>query len=165
MIENKPLKIIEDMYLAHYSYLRNYLIGLSRSHEEVDDVIQELFSKILRNPERVLEVENLRGWLVTSAKNTFLDFYRKKRPVLLKDEQLIEELLIYNSTPEDELVIKNQLETYLNGMTTTDKAVFIAKEYYGYKFDEISDLLNIPVSTLKSRMFRMRKTMIGKRGD
>lgn len=164
-MKNKPLELIEQMYNDHYSYLRNYLIGFARSHEEADDVIQELFSKILRNPQSVLEIENIRGWLVTSARNTFLDFYRKKRPELLKDEKIMEHLLISNQTPEDDFMFKNQLSTYLKGMSTTDQAIFIAKEYYGYKYDEISELLNISVPNLKSRIFRMRKKMIKRRGN
>lgn len=164
-MKNKPLELIEQMYNTHYSYLRNYLIGFTRSHEEADDVIQELFSKILRNPESVLEIENIRGWLVTSARNTFLDFYRKRRPELLKDEKIMEHLLVSTHTPEADVIIKNQLEMYLEGMPVTDQAIFIAKEYYGYKYDEISELLNISVPNLKSRLFRMRKKMIKRRDN
>lgn len=162
-MKNKPFELIEQMYNAHYAYLRNYLIGFTRSHEEADDVIQELFSKILRNPQSVLEVENIRGWLVTSARNTFLDFYRKKRPELLKDEKIMEYLLISSHTPEDDFMFKNQLSMYLKGMSTTNQAVFIAKEYYGYKYEEISELLNISVPNIKSRIFRMRKKMMKRR--
>lgn len=164
-MNNKPLELIEQMYHDHYSYLRNYLIGFTRSHEEADDVIQELFSKMLRNPQRVLEVENIRGWLVVSARNTFLDFYKKKQPVLLQDEKIMEHLLISNHTPETELMINSQLEMYLGNMSTTDKAIFMAKEYYGYTYEEISIILSITVSTLKSRIFRMRKKMINRRDD
>lgn len=164
-IKNKPFAIIEEMYNENYSYLRNYLIGLTRSHEEADDVIQELFSKILRNPHWVLEVAHTRGWLVKSARNTLLDLHKKKRPELLQDEKIIENLLISNHSLEEEIVLKNQLETYFAEMSTTDKAIFIAKEYYGYKYEEISELLDIPISTVKSRVFRMRKKMMKERGD
>lgn len=164
-MNHKTLELIEQMYDAHYSYLRNYLIGFTKSHEEADDVIQELFAKILRNPQSVLAVKNIRGWLVISARNTFLDFYKKRKPILLKDEKIMEHLLISNHSLETDLIIKSQLEKYLSDMSKTDHAIFIAKEYYGYTYDEISVLLNIPVSTLKSRIFRMRKKMIKKRGD
>src|SRR5690625_7628878 len=89
-MNNKPLKIIEEMYNAHYSYLRRYLIGFTRNEGEADDVIQELFSNIIKHPERIVGVENIRGWLVVSARNTFLDFYKKRQPELLKDEKIIE---------------------------------------------------------------------------
>src|SRR5690625_1033200 len=164
-MNNKPLKIIEQMYNAHYSYLRNYLIGFTRSDGEADDVIQELFSNIIKNPEGIVGVENIREWLVVSARNIFLYLSKKRQPELLKDEKVMEHLLISNHAPEAEVMIKDQLEIYLNRMSTTDRAIFMAKEYYGYQYDEISGLLNIPVSTLKSRIFRIRKKMIQRRGN
>lgn len=165
MTKNNPLEIIEAMYNAHYSYLKNHLIGLTKSDEEADDVIQELFSKILKEPQKVLEVDHFRSWLIKSAKNMLLDFYKKKRPGLLKDEKIMESILIHNNTPEDDALINDQLEMYLNNMSTTDKAILLAKEYHGYKYEEISELLNIPVQTLKSRVFRIRKKMIKERDD
>lgn len=165
IIKKQPLDIIENMYTDHYIYLRNYLLGLTKSHQEADDVIQELFSKILRNPPKVLEVEHVQGWLLKSARNTLLNFYKRKRPVLLKEEEMLETLLISNNSVEDEVMVTQQLDTYLEGMTKTDQAIFIAKEYYGYTYDEISDMLQITVPTLKSRIFRIRKNAIRKRGD
>src|SRR5690625_7951143 len=105
------------------------------------------------------------GWLIDSVKNYFVDFYKKRQVVLLEDEKIMQYLLISNYAPEDEVMVKSQLEMYLSNTSTTGKAIFIAKEYYGYTYDEISILLNIPVSTLKSRIFRMRKKMIKRRGD
>lgn len=151
------------MYTAYYAYLRNYLIGLTKSQEEADDVIQELFSKILRHPPRVFEVENVRSWLTKSARNTLLNLHKRKRPGLLKEENILEILLISNNSAEDEAIVNHQLEGYLAGMSKTDQAIFIAKEYYGYTYEEISDMLHLAVPTLKSRIFRIRKKMIQNR--
>lgn len=161
--KKNPLDIIEEIYNEHYAYLRNFLIGLTKSDEIADDIIQELFSKILVQPKRILQVRYIKSWLVKSAKNTLIDYYKKKKPDLLKDENIIETLLIEGQTPEFNLLIKHQLETLLSNLTTTDKAIILAKEYHGYNYKEISELLNIPISTLKSRVFRMRKQMVKKR--
>ncbi|WP_010651558.1 RNA polymerase sigma factor [Oceanobacillus massiliensis] len=162
MSKINPLEIIEEIYNEHYAYLRNFLMGLTKSDEIADDVIQELFSKILVNPTSVLKVNYMKSWLVKGAKNTLLDHYKKKKPELLKDGNLIETLLIDSHTPEANIVIKNHLETILGTLSTTDKAIILAKEYYGYNYQEIGELLNLPIPTLKSRVFRMRKQMIKK---
>lgn len=158
-----PLEIIEEVYNEHYLYLRNFLIGLTKSDELADDIIQELFAKILVTPTRILKVNYMKSWLVKSAKNTLIDYYRKKKPELLGDESIIESLLIDNFTPEVNVIINEELDTILKELSTTDKAIILAKEYYGYNYQEISELFNIPVSTLKSRVFRMRKSMIKRR--
>lgn len=165
MASSKPFELIEEIYNAHYAYLKKYLIGLTKSDENADDIIQELFSKILVNPSVLLEVNYMRSWLVKSAKNTLLDHYKKKKPELLKDERIIETILINYQTPETSMIINNQLDAILGSLSTTDKAIIVAKEYYGYKYEEISELLNIPIPTLKSKVFRLKKQMVKEKGD
>ncbi|MER2030539.1 MAG: RNA polymerase sigma factor [Solibacillus sp.] len=155
-----PLVLIEEIYNEHYAYLRNFLIGLTKSDVIADDIIQDFFTKILVSPSVVTEVKYMRSWLITGVKNTLLDYYKKKKPELLQDENIIETLLVDNYTPEVSATINNELETILGKLSTSEKAIIIAKEYYGYDYNEISDLLNIPVSTIKSIVFRMRKRMI-----
>lgn len=163
MSKNKPLEYIEEVYNEHYRYLRNFLIGLTKSDAIADDIIQELFTKILMTPTKIFEVNYMKSWLVKSAKNTLIDYYRKKKPELLSDENVIESLLIDNYTPEVSALMSSEIETVLNQFSTEDKAIMLAKEYYGYRYEEISELLNIPVSTLKSRVFRMRKSIVKRR--
>lgn len=163
MSKNNPLELIEEIYYEHYRYLRNFLMGLTKSDEIADDIIQELFAKILVTPTKILEVNYMKSWLVKSAKNTLIDYYRKKKPDLLNDENIIESLLIDNFTPEVNVILNHELETILDQFSITDKAIMLAKEYYGYSYKEISELLNIPISTLKSRVFRMKKSIIKRR--
>ncbi|MGN7479849.1 RNA polymerase sigma factor [Solibacillus silvestris] len=160
MSKMNPLVLIEEIYNEHYAYLRNFLIGLTKSDVIADDIIQDFFTKILVSPSVVTEVKYMRSWLITGVKNTLLDYYKKKKPELFQNENIIETLLVDNYTPEVSATINNELETILGKLSTTEKAIIIAKEYYGYDYNEISDLLNIPVSTIKSIVFRMRKRMI-----
>ena len=143
MSKINPLEIIEEIYNEHYTYLRNFLIGLTKSDEITDDIIQELFSKVLVNPKMVIQVNYMKSWLVRGVKNTLLDYYGKKKPELLHDENLIESLLIDNHTPEVNIVINDRLETILGELSTTERAIILAKEYYGYNYQEISDLIPI----------------------
>lgn len=160
MSKMNPLVLIEEIYNEHYVYLRNFLIGLTKSDVIADDIIQDFFTKILVSPSVVTEVKYIRSWLITGVKNTMLDYYKKKKPELLQDENIIETLLVDNYTPEVSTTINNELETILGKLSTTEKAIIIAKEYYGYDYNEISELLNLPVSAIKSQVFRMRKRMI-----
>ena len=165
MSKINPLVRVEEIYNEHYVYLKNFLIGLTKDGEVADDIIQELFSKILLNPTSVLKVTYMKSWLVRGAKNTLIDHYKKKKPELLKDEKIIETLLVNNQTPEVSAIVNVQLNEILGNLAVTDKAIILAKEYYGYDYQEISELFNIPVSTLKSKVFRLRKQLVRKEGD
>ncbi|TMU83776.1 RNA polymerase sigma factor [Bacillus sp. BHET2] len=163
MVLRKPLKTIENAYNEHYLYLRNFLMGLTRDGQLADDIIQELFAKILLNPSRILEVSYMKSWLIKGARNTLLDHYKKKKPALLTDEKIIESLLIKDESPEIKIMIRNELEHTLNSLSPTERAIILAKEYHGYNYQEISDLLSIPVSTLKSKVFRIKKKIVNGR--
>ncbi|WP_240189981.1 sigma factor-like helix-turn-helix DNA-binding protein [Bacillus sp. P14.5] len=83
---------------------------------------------------------------------------------MLNDDSIIEALLIENNTPESKVVAKHELEAIMSSLSSTDKAIILAKEYYGYNYQEISDLMDIPISTLKSKVFRIKK-QIAREGD
>lgn len=80
MRRKKPLEYIEKMYNENYLFLRNFLffIGLTKSEDLAEDIIQDLFTRILFNPENMLKVTYTKRWLITCAKNAFLDYYKKK---------------------------------------------------------------------------------------
>ena len=56
MINQNPFEVIEEIYGEHYTYLRNFLIGLTKSYDVADDIIQELFAKILTDPLKIQEL-------------------------------------------------------------------------------------------------------------
>ena len=156
-------KVIEDLYKEHYVYLKRILFNLTKSEELCDDIIQDVFAKILKNPSLILEVTYMKSWLVKAAKNTLLNYYKKKKPALLKEENSIENLLINNVSAEDEMLLNRQLQSVLSNLSSLDKTILLAKVYYGYSYEEISDLLDIPVPTLKSKVFRLRKQLAKER--
>lgn len=158
-----PLELIEEIYKEHYVYLRNFLRGLTKNDDFADDIIQELFAKILVKPSSILDVTYMKSWLVKGVKNTLLDHYKKKTPELLMDENIIENILIDNQTPEIKAMINDQIQSILGDLSSKDKAILLAKIHYGYDYQEISELLNTPVSTLKSKVFRMRKRLAKER--
>lgn len=127
MLNQNLFGVIEELYKEHYTYLRNFLIGLTKNDEVADDIIQDLFAKMLTDPSKIQQVTNMKGWLVKVAKNTLLDHYRKKRPELLYDESIIESLLIENQTPESKTMIQFQIQIALGHLSTHDQAIFLAK--------------------------------------
>ncbi|SEN93342.1 RNA polymerase sigma-70 factor, ECF subfamily [Amphibacillus marinus] len=163
MANKHPFDEIEKLYQEYYQYLCHFLMVLTRDGEVANDIIQELFSKILTNPSLISEVTHIKSWLVKATKNTLLDYYKKKRPELLSDENLIETLLIHNQTPELKVIVNAQINSILASLPSTDKAILLAKVYYGYDYQEIRELLHIPISTLKSKVFRMRKQIAKRR--
>ncbi|MBT2218604.1 RNA polymerase sigma factor [Virgibacillus dakarensis] len=105
MAKLRPFQYVERIYEEHYYDLRRYLTKMTYSQEEADDIIQELFTKIITKPSIIKDVRSIKGWLKVAARNTLIDRYKKKRPSLLKEGDIIEDLLINNYSPEDQIII------------------------------------------------------------
>ncbi|SET14631.1 RNA polymerase sigma-70 factor, ECF subfamily [Oceanobacillus limi] len=152
--------LIEKEYEENYLYLKNFILKLTKDDQIAEDLIQETFLKVLKNPEQVVTVTYFRSWLITCAKNLFIDFKRKKNPTLFQDENVMVKLIGNTDNPEITFLMRESIKQALQGFSELDRSIFIAKEYYGYKFDEIAQLLDVPVNTVKSKLFRLKKTVL-----
>ena len=63
----------------HEHFLRGLAFKLTRHAEDAEDLVQETFYKAIKNQSKYQEGTNLRGWLYTILKNTFINNYRKKK--------------------------------------------------------------------------------------
>lgn len=152
--------IIEDEYIKNYRYLRSILLKMCSDERLVEDIIQELFSKVLADPDMISKVYNLRAWMAKSAKNLLIDYYRKKTPKLLHDDLVFLNIISEESNYENRFINKSLIRDILKDFPHKDRSIFIYKEYFGYKYEEISDLTDIPENTLKSTIFRMKKKIL-----
>ncbi|SFL72626.1 RNA polymerase sigma-70 factor, ECF subfamily [Gracilibacillus orientalis] len=151
---------IEDIYKENYWYLKKILITLTKDEFISEDIIQEVFSKLLKNPEQIKEINYLKSWLGKSAKNAYIDYYRKKSPTLLEDDEIISNLLISNADPESITQVNASLVNIFEKLHHLDKTILIAKEYYGFKYEEISTFVSLSPNAVKTRLFRVRKRII-----
>lgn len=106
---------------------------------------------------------NLEAWLFTIMRNIFINNYRKKirRNTILDstDNQFYlnsGDLAITNNP--DSIIMMNELQTLIDKLDNTIRVPFLM-HYYGYKYQEIAKELNLPLGTIKSRIFFARKEL------
>ncbi|WP_081626280.1 RNA polymerase sigma factor [Caldibacillus debilis] len=154
-----PMEVIEDLYNTHYRYMLNFLLRLTPDRQLAEDIVQEVFSNLLTHPETMLKVRNIQSFLITSARNRLIDHYRKKKRSLLQDGQMMERLLIdqYSASRIPE---RKEIQEILLKLPREYSFVLIARDYYGYSYQEIADLLGISLENAKTRIFRARKSFL-----
>jgi RNA polymerase sigma-70 factor, ECF subfamily len=144
--------------------LKNFAYSLTLNSEEAQDLVQETFLKALRYREKFADATNLKAWLYTIMKNTFINSYRRS----IKTRQII--------TQTDDLSLVKPLEgsntpsaeSQLNFKHITNAVESLEEEYKipfiryndGYKYKEIADELDLPIGTVKSRIFLARKKLM-----
>jgi len=157
------------LILSHQSFLLQLAMKLTKSVEDSNDLIQETFFKALKNREKFQEGTNIKGWLYTIMKNTFINAYRKRR----NQNTFIDEtdnkyfINLRESEKTDHTDASVDREYMLKQINTVEKTYVetFMMYYNGYKYEEIAEILGIPLGTVKSRIFLARKKMVEKLKD
>lgn len=136
---------------------------LTKDENDAHDLLQETAYKAFKYRGLYQPHTNLSAWLMTIMRNTFINNYRQaKRRQTINDKT--DNAYFINS---GHLTIKNMGEANVT-MQEIQKAIDALEDwlkipflmhYQGYKYEEISEALNIPVGTVKSRIFFARRIL------
>lgn len=143
--------------------LLSFALKLTLNKEEAQDLVQDTTLKALRNEEKFVENTNFKGWMMTIMRNIFINNYRKstrENTVVDASEDLYHLNLSQDSgleTPDGAFAV-NEISTILAKFPADFREPF-SMHVAGYKYEEISDKLNMPLGTVKSRIFFTRKRL------
>ena len=143
----------EELYEDHYKELVAYGTRMSGSKELAEDLVQETFVKALMNTETVADLSpsKQRAWLFRTLKNLFFDCYRR---VVLENKY---EQSWQPEYLEDRGIQKIENAMLLKSINPQDRAIFQLRYFDGYSAEEISQMMNLPPGTIRSKLSRCRK--------
>jgi RNA polymerase sigma factor (sigma-70 family) len=132
---------------------------------EAEDILQDVFYQLTVGFRDIRRIENLTAWIYRVTDNRITDLFRKKKPVTIsysentKDDEegplTLEEILpSFGTTPEDDEIkelIWEAIEETLLELPEEQRSVFVANEFEGMSFKEISQQTGTGVNTLISR--------------
>ena len=158
-----------SMILTHQDFLRQLALKLTKSSDDSDDLIQETLFKALKNRDKFQEGTNIKGWLYTIMKNTFINAYRKRKNQNTFVDETENKYFINmreseKSVSTDSIVDHKYIMKQINSVDKTYLETFMMY-FNGYKYEEISEILGIPLGTVKSRIFLARRKMMDKLRD
>ncbi|MFM7430658.1 MAG: RNA polymerase sigma factor [Flammeovirgaceae bacterium] len=141
--------------------LRGFTHRFTRDREESLDLIQDTILKALTYRSKYREDTNLKGWLFTIMRNTYINNYRKfKREKTSTDSTKelyhlnVEDTHTFNQ-PGGSIEFK---EVWRNVNALKDDLLIPFKMHTtGYKYHEIAEHLQLPIGTVKNRIFHARK--------
>lgn len=144
---------LERLYDDHSQALYAFLLNFTRSEADTHDLLQELFIRLAQRP-RVLEgVRNLRAFLLRLAHNLAIDLVRRRGARHKNHERWCEQALpLFAPAAEpDERAFREALAAALGELAAEQCAVIHLKLWEGLTFDQIADLMEIPLNTAASR--------------
>ena len=142
--------------------LKPHALRLTKDMNDADDLIQDTIFRAIVNEEKFKDGTNIKAWLFTIMKNIFINNYRKKvkRNTVLDTTDnsfVINNAAITHNTAEGAFVM-NDINKALMNISHELRVPFLM-HYKGYKYNEIAEQLNLPLGTVKSRIFFARKEL------
>ena len=142
--------------------LRSFIRKRVLDSGDAEDVLQDVFYELIQAYRLMKPMEQVTAWLYRVARNRITDLFRRQKPVSLsepvaneEDAWSIEDLLPSPEAGPDALYARNVLldvlEEALDELPAGQSEVFIAYEWFGKSFKEISDETGVSVNTLLSR--------------
>lgn len=157
------------MTSIEFSYSLNQLSGvlkpfamkLTRDLDDANDLIQDTMVKAFTNQDKFAEGTNLKAWLYTIMKNTFITNYQKmvRRATFVDTTDNLHFINSSGSLIENSAYGDFAIDDIYNAIDKLDD-IFSAPfmlYYRGFKYHEIADRLNIPIGTVKNRIHIARK--------
>jgi RNA polymerase sigma-70 factor (ECF subfamily) len=144
---------IERLYDEHAQAVFAYLLNFTRHEADTRDLLQELFVKLAKRPELLEGVRDERAFLLRVAHNLALDLIRRRGTREKHYEQLAgEPEPIFAPAPApDEGAFREALAAALGEIPAEQRAVVHLKLWEGLTFEQIAELLGIPLNTAASR--------------
>ena len=145
--------------------LYNFACQLTSDRDAAQDLVQDTTLKVLDNEAKYVDNVNFKGWVFTIMRNIFINNYRRQvRSATVVDttEDLYHLNLCQESgltTPEGSFAAK-EISVAINSFAKEYKVPF-TMYLAGYKYSEIAKKMNLPLGTVKSRIFFASKRLQG----
>lgn len=161
--------------MVHADSLFGAAMRLSRSQRDAEDLVQETLLKAYRNFDKYRPGTNCRAWLFKILTNTFINRYRKKqreRVYLVDDDdgrplaERIEAREVSEYEPREESHEQNiqrlfgdEVGAALQRVPVDFRMVVLLADVHDFSYRECADILEIPIGTVMSRLYRGRRLL------
>ena len=162
-VRNGDLEKLSMLFERYKKKLYNYFLRLTYQPQESEDMVQEVFLKMLKYRHTYSGEGLFTTWMFQIAHNTFYDSIKKNRKS--RNNQPIDEIV--ENIPDDNDLnksIKDKedmkiLKKAILKLKETEREVLILSRFQNMKYEEIAALMNCAVGTVKSRVFHAIKNL------
>lgn len=146
--------------------LKTFTRRFTNDREESNDLVQDTILKALTYRDKFRRDTNLKGWLFTIMRNTFINNYRKNQRSKTSHDDTKD---LYFLNVEDTYTFNSpganfEYKDIWNNVNSLREELLVPFKMHtsGYKYQEIAEHLNIPIGTVKNRIFHARKEIQNK---
>ncbi len=157
---------VKNIWNDFHKELRSFIVKKVHNQSDADDILQDVFVKIIRNSDKVNQADNIRHYFYGIVKNTINDYFRNnQRTISLEDipeltNTEIPEFLSHEETNSLNTTISECcVKPFINKLPDNYKNALLISEFEGVSQKELARKLNISYSGAKSRVQRGKQQL------
>jgi RNA polymerase sigma-70 factor (family 1) len=163
-IQSGDVKIFEALFREYYYGLSRFTTSIVKSSSAAEDLVQDIFLKIWENRQNWSPQGTIKTYLYRASKNQALNYIKHLNVVNNWAELSRNSFSSSSLNPEDEFERKELLTSVngaINKLPEKCKMIFLLHRHEGLSYREISEVLNISLSTVETQMGRALKKIRG----
>jgi RNA polymerase sigma-70 factor (ECF subfamily) len=156
--------------LVHLDALYRVARRLTGNEADADDLVQETMLKAYRSWDQYQQGTNAKAWLVTILRNAFINEYRRRsrRPETV-DVDTLEPYAVFPEVQDEDpqgsffdRIVDDEVLKAIDELPEAFREAVVLSDVEGMSYQEIARILQVPVGTVKSRLFRGRQALQAK---
>lgn len=165
--EAEKRQSFEREALVHLDSLYRVALRLTGNPSESDDLVQETMLKAYRAWHQFQQGTNAKGWLLTILRHAFINEYRRRRrhPETV-DLDTIEPYSVFEELQDEDpqgtffdRIVDDEVLRAIDQLPEQFRETVVLSDVEGLSYEEIARMLDVPVGTVKSRLFRARRLL------
>src|SRR3954468_22865221 len=154
-------RAFEVLYERHSPAILRYCRSLLRSTQEAEDVKQEVFVLAISALRRGAEPDAFRPWLYRVAHNACMSHLRMRRPVLVAAHGVLVRPATAAEPVQHHREELRQLLDDIGRLPDVQRGALLLREMDGFSYEQVGEVLGLPLSTVRASIFRARRTLQG----
>ena len=147
------------IFERHHVQLFNYFLLLTGNRHLSEDLVQEVFVRLLKYRHTFRENSTFTAWMFQIARNVRIDYLRKSPHDEVSIENSLHEHVSLMPTPGERTEESEKVQIMqiaLSRLPEEKREVLLLRGAHGLKFEEIAEILQLPLGTVKARIHRAR---------
>ena len=163
----------ENEALVHLDVLYRVALRLTANPSDADDLVQETMLKAYRAWDQYEKGTNAKAWLLTILRHAFINEYRRRvRHPETVDLDAIEPFAVFSEVQDEDpqgaffdRIVDDEVLRAIDQLPEAFRETLVLSDVEGMSYQEIAQILEVPIGTVKSRLFRARQLLQGKLYD
>lgn len=162
-------EIFEKELFPHIDALKTFAYHLTYNEDDANDLVQETYMKAHRFIDKYIQGTNAKAWLFKILKNAYINQYRKKskQPSRVDFEDIVnfhdsdDRIPGYLDLREElfDNMMGDEVTIAINSLPIDFRTVVLLCDVEGFTYEEIAKIIDVPIGTVRSRLFRARNML------